>query len=154
MILFDSDILLLELRYPNDSRYSVNRQTIQQIQADGTPRGVTLQTLLEVIGKLSFNLASFRIPQLPKFLTGLYRLTVFPTFQPSNDYAGCTIQELIDQMTLKMALGDAVQAVEIARYASFVDCLLSWNAKHFQGKIAVPVQTPEDWLNLRRTNTP
>jgi hypothetical protein len=80
---------------------------------------------LEVIGILSFNLASFRIPQLPRFLTGLYRLTVFPTFQPTSDYAGCTIQELIDQMTLKMALGDAVQAVEIARYASFVDCLRS-----------------------------
>jgi hypothetical protein len=48
-----------------------------------------------------------------------------------------------------MALGDAVQAVQIARNASHADCLLTWNARHFVGKTAVPVLTPEDWLDQR-----
>jgi len=54
-------------------------------------------------------------------------------------------------MQLQMSLGDAVQAVQIAHNASHAQCLLSWNAKHFSGKMAIPVLTPEDWLiNLSR----
>jgi hypothetical protein len=71
---------------------------------------------------------------------------VRPDFHVHPDYAGCTVPDLITQMTSQMALGDAVQAVQIARYASDAECLLTWNARHFQGKTAVPVLTPEDWL--------
>ena len=52
-------------------------------------------------------------------------------------------------MKLKMSLDDSVQAVQIRRYAPFAECLLTWNAKHFQGKIAVPVMTPVEWLRKR-----
>ena len=53
--------------------------------------------------------------------------------------------ELLTQMaTQMMALGDAVQAVQIRRYAHDAQCLVTWNARHFQGKVAIPVLTPED----------
>jgi hypothetical protein len=45
-----------------------------------------------------------------------------------------------------MALGDAVQAVQIDRYARHASRLLTWNARHFIGKLAIPVQTPQDWI--------
>jgi len=38
-----------------------------------------------------------------------------------------------------MSLADAVQAVQIARFAGHADCLLTWNARHFQGKLTIPV---------------
>lgn len=53
-----------------------------------------------------------------------------------------------------MSLGDAVQAVQIAKYASLADCLLTWNAKHFQGKLVLPVHTPVEWLQQRLGRTP
>lgn len=49
-------------------------------------------------------------------------------------------------MGRRMALGDAVQAVQIQRHAAGADCLLSWNAKHFAGKLPIPVYTPEEWV--------
>ena len=45
-----------------------------------------------------------------------------------------------------MSLGDAVQAVQTAHFVPSADCLLTWNARHFTGKIAVPVMTPQEWL--------
>jgi hypothetical protein len=52
-------------------------------------------------------------------------------------------------MTTKMSLGDAVQAVQIADFKPDADLLLTWNAKHFLGKVAIPVMTPGDWLAIQ-----
>lgn len=146
MILLDSDILLIDQRYQNDPRYSLNRQAVEFAKANSVSLGITAQALLEVIGILSFNVSPPLVPTLPSALISLYALTVRPDFQTHPDYAGCSVTDLITQMTTQMALGDAVQAVQIARYASDAECLLTWNARHFQGKIAVAVLTPEEWL--------
>jgi len=58
-------------------------------------------------------------------------------------------RDLTHQMSLKMSLADAVQAVQIRLFAPHADALLTWNAKHFRGKVTVPVLTPEEWLNLQ-----
>ncbi len=154
MILLDSDVLVIDLRYVNDSRFAVNRQALQQLQTDKSPVGITSQALLETVGILSFNISGRHVLQLPRYLSIQYTLTVLPDLQQQPDFAGCTVQELITQMSRQMALGDAVQAVQIARYASFADCLLTWNARHFQGKLPVPVFTPQDWLSQRLGRTP
>ena len=57
-------------------------------------------------------------------------------------------------MTQKMALGDAVQAVQIRMFAPHADALLTWNAKHFKGKIVIPVLTPEEWLQQQPPPVP
>src|SRR5207248_682373 len=100
----------------------------------------------EVVGILSFNVAQADVALLPKFLQGHYQLVIFPDLQPGGDYASCSIDELVAQMRYQMSLGDAVQAVQIARFASHAQCLLSWNAQHFVGKMVIPVLSPEDWL--------
>jgi hypothetical protein len=154
VILLDADMLVLDLRYPADPRFAVNRQVFQQLQADGIVLGITLQALLETVGILSFNTSASRVTHLPQYLIAHYGLTVFPDPKIVVEYAGCQISEIIQQMSSQMALGDAVQAVQIARHASFADCLLTWNAKHFQGKLVVPVQTPADWLQNRAASAP
>jgi len=45
----------------------------------------------------------------------------------------------------RMALGDAVNAVQIGQFVAHAECLLTWNAKHYQGKLAIPALTPEEW---------
>lgn len=149
MILLDSDVLLIDQRYRNDPRYAVNRQALEFAQTHSIAIGITAQALLEVIGILSFNVSPAAVPTLPTSLIALYALNVRPDFHTHPDYAGCTVQELMLQMTTQMALGDAVQAVQVARYATGCDCLLTWNARHFQGKLAVPVVAPDEWLRQR-----
>jgi hypothetical protein len=150
VILLDSDVLLIDQRYQNDPRYLVNRQAIELAQANSVSLGLTAQAFLEVIGILSFNLSPAALAALPSALISLYGLTVRPDLKTHPDYAGCTAPELLTQMATQMALGDAVQAVQIAHYASDPQCLLTWNARHFQGKIAISVLTPEEWLKQQR----
>ena len=154
MILLDSDVLLIAHRYQNDPRYSVNDQTLQQLRTDAISLGISAQALLEIVGILSFNVPKASVSRLPHFLIGLHGLIVFPDVQQFPDYAGCTVGELIAQMAHQMSLPDAVQAVQIARYAGHADCLLTWNARHFQGKLVIPVLTPQEWLAQHDTGNP
>ncbi len=50
-------------------------------------------------------------------------------------------------MAQRMSLGDAVMAVQIATDAPQATAFVTWNAKHFRGKLVVPVFTPEEWLS-------
>jgi hypothetical protein len=154
VILLDSDILLIDTRYPNDPRATVSSQCLQQLKADAGDLGITMQVMLEVVGVLSFNTSAGQIPLLPAQITATYNLAVLPDPRNHLDYAGCTFIEGVDQMCRSMALGDAVLAVQIARYANSAQCLLTWNAKHFVGKIVIPVFTPEEWLQQRLGQTP
>lgn len=147
MILLDADVLLIDLRYQNDARFPANRQVLDQINQGNVAAGITSQALLEVIGILSFNLSSASVAQLPVQLPIQYRLVVFPDLQHHPEYAGCAVDEVVRQILTQMSLGDAVQAIQITRFAPTDAELLTWNAGHFVGKISIPVLTPEDWLN-------
>lgn len=86
------------------------------------------------------------IPLLPAALLAQYVLKLTPDPAAVPDYAGCTYDEVVAQTAQKMSLGDAVMAVQIAKFASTATALISWNAKHFRGKLVVPVLTPDEWL--------
>jgi hypothetical protein len=154
VILLDSDVLMIELRYPYDRKASRNRLALQTIQADGIALGVTAQVLLEVVGNLSFNTSRAQVSRLPHTIITSYNLTVLPNLSTNPDYAGCTVAELITQMSQQMSLADAVQAVQIAHHAPTAICLLTWNARHFVGKLVISALTPDEWLNQRAGKTP
>ena len=149
MILLDADVLLVDLRYPGDAKFPTNRSALERLRADQLVAGVTSQALLETIGILSFNLSPQRVPRLAHQLCIQYQLAVIPDLDAHPTYGGCAVQDLVDQMTRRMALGDAVQAVQIAMHGAGAECLLTWNARHFVGKLAIPALTPEEWLSQR-----
>lgn len=146
MILLDADVLWIDLAVPTDKRYPVNRRALAALGAGGYLIGVTLQALLEIVGKRSYGTPTAAIPVLPGLLLTQYGLRVVPDPVAFPDYAGCTIQEVLAQMGTKMTLGDAVQAVQVAKYIPNATALLTWNAKHFTNKIPIPVLTPAEWL--------
>lgn len=152
MILLDADVLLLDIRYPRDARFATNRAALDRFQSEGWNVGVTVQALLEVVGILSFNVAPSKLPVLWRQLPIQYGVDVCPDPQTHPNYAGCTVQELLAQMTKRMALGDAAQALQIEQFAPSADCLITWNAQHFRGKLAIPIMTPEEWLNSINSN--
>lgn len=51
MDLLDSDIFVLDLRYPNDARQEANRSFLQR---SGQRRATTIYNVLEVCGIMSF----------------------------------------------------------------------------------------------------
>ncbi len=154
MILLDSDVLVLDLRYGRDPRVPVNRQALQQLVSDRVSLGISTAALLEVVGTLSFNVPAAHIPLLPERVMVPYGLLAIPDEQQYPQFANCTVREVVAQMGHRMSFGDAVQAVQIARFAASAECLLTWNAKHFQGKLVIPVLTPGEWLNRRLSGTP
>jgi hypothetical protein len=154
MILIDSDVLMIEHRYQNDPRFAVNRQALQYLKTNAFSLGITTQVWLEVVSNLSFNVPASQVAQLPHYLLGLYKFMTYPDLQSHPEYAACTVQQLVVQINRRMALGDAIQAVQIALYAPSAECLLTWNIRHFQGKIVTPALTPQEWLNQQSASTP
>jgi hypothetical protein len=146
VILLDANVILLDVMYTRDVNYPANRTALDYLAANNLARGITTQAALEVVGKQSFNTPAAVTAQLHPVLLSQYgvRLIPDPTAHPA--YAGCTIDQIVAQMTHQMALGDAVLAVQIVAFAPAATALLTWNAKHLRGKVCVPVLTPADWL--------
>ncbi|HLW67942.1 MAG TPA: hypothetical protein VKS79_21675 [Gemmataceae bacterium] len=154
MILLDADVLLIDVRYTSDQRFATNRKALEEIHNRQLAVGITAHALLEVVGILSFNVSAGNIPKLPQQLCLQYGLSVCPDLQAHPAYAGCTVQDLVTQMSKQMALGDAVLAVQVGQHGPWANCLLTWNAAHFVGKLVVPVLTPQEWLNQLAASSP
>jgi len=146
VILLDADVVLIDRKYRSDTRYPVNRATLARLEADTVPLGMVAHAVLEVVGVMSPGTAVKDIPGIPVALQTVYGLKIIPDPVLEPDYARTTFDHLIRQMTTKMSLGDAVQAVQIADFKPDADLLLTWNAKHFIGKVVIPVLTPAEWL--------
>jgi hypothetical protein len=152
--LIDTDVLVVDYRYPNDPKHKRNRQVLDRLRQDGHEVGITVHALLEAVGIVSYMTSITKITGLPNYLIGLYGLKVFPDPVAIPNYAGVTIDDIVTQMATQMSLGDAVQAVQIRMFAPHADALLTWNAKHFKGKIAIPVLTPAEWLQQQPPPVP
>jgi len=154
VILPDANVLLLDLLYLRDVNHTLNRQALAILAASGLECGISLQALLEVVGKYGFNLPqrliSFQFQLLPKTC----KLEVIPDPVIHTDYAGLANAEVLTENARKMALGDAVQAAQIRKFAPHAAAPLTWNAKHFVGKTMIPVVTPTEWLQQQQGNTP
>ena len=154
MIVLDAAILVLDItNYANDPNLAANRRFLESIVANKVARGITTQGLLEVAGKRSYQTPVALIPRLPAFIAAQYGLKLIPGPADVPEYAGCTFDEVVAQLARQMSLGDAVMAVQIARFAPTATALVTWNAKHFRGKLSVPVLTPEDWLQQQTPPT-
>jgi hypothetical protein len=146
MIVVDADVLWLARRNAQDPRRPVNQQFLDALRAGGVRRGVTTQGLLEAVGKFSYGTPPADIPRLPGLICTIHGLEVIPDPAAVPGYAGCTVAEVVARMVRKMSAGDAVMAVQVDRYAPAGSTLVTWNAKHFRGKLTVPVMTPAEWL--------
>jgi arginine utilization protein RocB len=154
VILLDADVVLIDRKYQNDQRRSGNSAALARLLSDRHSLGMVVHAVMEVVGVMSYGTSTADIPLIPDALKTIYGITIFPDPQVEPDYAGCSYTDLIGQMSLKMSLGDAVHAVQIARFAPSATLLITWNAKHFRGKLAVPALTPEEWLQQQPPAAP
>jgi hypothetical protein len=144
-LFIDSDVFIRDLRYPRDEKTDFNKSLLEKIRKRKFKAVTSYFNLLEICGILSFNLSSENLLRLYADFIREYRVKIlFPSdasgfFQ--YDYAG-----IFDQIRKKQSLGDAQASYIAERFRDGLSAFVSWNARHFEGKLSVPVMTPEQIL--------
>jgi hypothetical protein len=145
VIFVDSNLFVIDLRYRDDVNYRVNRRALNRLARDGT--GMTsVLNLLELCGILSFNLSAPALHALYAHFSQRYRMTLVPGGGYDTRLPAPMARDVLGRMERRMALKDAEIALAVDERAASVSAFLSWNAKHFAGKLAVPALTPREWL--------
>lgn len=155
MVVIDTDVLLLAFAFHQDSRQPPNTTFLQQVQT-AVP-AITVYTLMELLGKLSFNLSPERLEQWQSWLLDAYQLQLIWPIAPETAVTHHTWQEWLvtrpfkRMKTVKMSYMDAL-ILDLTE-ASPANLFVTWNARHFQGKSSLPVMTPAEYLaNLTETS--
>jgi hypothetical protein len=149
MIFADSDIFVIDLRYRRDVRYGNNRLFLDSVIEEGILT-TSIFNILEVCGILSFNLNRQQLYELYFYFPQKYNLqgvaplktaaiAMLPSFKLSS---------IIDTISSKASFGDSLVICAVNEKKAPIDYFVSWNAGHFKGKLAVPVVTPAEYLDL------
>jgi hypothetical protein len=133
----DSNVLVVDLRYPDDANHRVNRRALDPPGAGG--QGMTsVLNLLEVCGILSFNLSASALHGLYVHFARRYRITVVPAASYDTRLPVPQAGAVLAKMEQRMALKDAEIGLVIEQHATTLEAVITWNAKHFAGKLPVP----------------
>lgn len=148
-IAIDTDVFLIDLWYTNDPRYNDNSSFLQKVKNRVIHGTTTIFNLLELCGKLSFNLNE---DQLLNFYQGFAsRYNVPITFPLLEDGINLDMKRWVENIyrviSRKAHLGDAliISVLEQKEISEFV----TWNIKHFQNKFMIDkvlVRTPQEMI--------
>lgn len=148
MVVIDTDVLLLAFAFQQDSRQVTNHNFLQQVQTSAPT--ITVYTLMELLGKLSFNLSPERLEQWQSWLLDAFQLQLIWPVAPDTAVTHHTWRDLM--FTRPFTRMKAVQMpymdsliLDLAEAAQ-ADTFITWNARHFQGKSTLAVMTPAEYL--------
>jgi hypothetical protein len=141
MICIDSDIFLIDLRYGGDRRADQTRAFLKYVRESGQG-ATTIFNLLEVAGVLSFNLNPQQTLELYSHLPARYGIEVVPSQDFRTTLPGLRVGEVFDIISHQTAFGDALIAALVNRLRDHVTSFVTWNERHFHGRMSVPVLTP------------
>lgn len=148
MVVIDTDVLLLAFAFQQDSRQTANTAFLQQVQT-AVPT-ITIYTLMELLGKLSFNLSPERLEQWQSWLLDAFQLQLIWPAAPDTAVTFHTWRDLLftrpfhRMKVAKMPYMDAL-ILDLAETAQ-ANVFVTWNARHFQGKSTLAVLTPTEYL--------
>ncbi|HAJ38531.1 MAG TPA: hypothetical protein DCL15_22925 [Chloroflexi bacterium] len=150
MIVIDSDVLLLAFAFSRDERQPVNQQFLSMT----TPRAATIYSIMEVLGKLSFNLSPGYLQQWPMWLQDAYRLNVIFPRVDGQEAMSCFRREFVESplqsMMQRISYLDAL-ILQLVAATPGVEMFVTWNARHFAGRSPVRVMTPAEVLAATST---
>lgn len=149
MIFVDSNVFVIALRYPRDRNARANAAFLAHISERGDAV-TSVVNLLEVCGIVSFNLNERQLRALYRHFGRRFGVRVVPDEREERAVVPAAPAELLALMSSKMSLGDAIVAVALLRWAPAADTFVSWDARHFAGKLATRVVTPAQFLDRQR----
>ena len=149
MIVIDTDVLWLAFAFHQDGRQAANTAFLEQVQADQP--ATTIYNVLELLGKMSFNLSPDRLDEWRFWLVDAYQLLIIWPTNPSLTTAAPTFREEIFERpyqkmrSVKMPFMDSL-ILNLAERTPNAAQFVTWNTRHFQGKSVLQVLTPEEYI--------
>ena len=148
MICIDSDVFLIDLRYPADHRAPVTRAFLKTMAGSGDA-ATTVFNVLEVTGVLSFNLSDQQMVDFYAHFPRRYNVQVLPYHDAAHRLPALPLRQVLRAIQRKMAFGDALIVTLVNRLHSALGAFVTWNDVHFQGRLAVPIFTPATFPNRK-----
>ena len=109
MILVDSDVFLIDLRYQRDQRFADNRAFLDRLAISGQG-ATTIYNLLEVCGVLSFNLNRQQLRELYTHFARRFHIRVVPNAEPRQRMPSFRVGEILSIVERRVSFGDALVA--------------------------------------------
>lgn len=144
MIFVDTNVFVIALRYPRDPNAEANARFLERLRQRGG--GVTgILNVLETCGILSFNLNRKQLLALYTYFGRRFEVEVLP----GDSEAGLVPsgpRDVLRQIARRLSFGDALVADSVDSHAADAAAFVSWDARHFRGKISPPALTPTEYL--------
>lgn len=139
MIALDTDVLAIHYIFTWDKRYRVNEELYARVKGNAA---TTIHNLLELCGLFSLAGLSGKVTIImQKYLKGKEVKLLFPAY---HDQWGDYVSAVISYIGKGLSYSDALIAEALEQ--SELEALITWNKKHFNGKIDLGVLTPQEYL--------
>ena len=142
LVLVDTNIFVIDLRYKRDSNFEINRVFLDLI-GENRNGFTTIVNLLELCGILSFNLNEKQLIELWVYFQDKYGVVVLPVPSFETNFPIIKIKETFDLITARTPLGDALMISVARKHLPFVTTLVTWDDLHFKDIFPGTVLTPE-----------
>jgi len=141
LICVDTDVLAIHHIFTWDERYDVNEKVFQRLKRE-EKLCTTIHNVLELCGLFAVAGLSKRINVvLEKYLSSGDVVVLFPEeFTDWGEYVSLVFQYI----KRGMPYGDSLIALTLEQHD--IEMFLTWNTKHFRGKIGLDVLTPKEYL--------
>ncbi len=146
MIVIDSNVFVIDLRYRRDPLYRTNRRFLDRIAGEGSG-ATTLINLLEIAGILSFNLNEKQVLDFVSLFPTRYGVAVLPPLDLESNFPSLALRAIVRRIAARCAFGDALVVEAAERYAPPLSSFVTWDAEHFQGRTSLTVMTPKQALS-------
>ena len=143
--LIDTNVFVIDLRYPRDRNFGVNRRFLEAIKRQRSGITTTIN-LLELCGILSFNLNQRQLSTLWEQFADRFGVDVLPTAEFDAPVPKMNVGELFALLERRMSLGDGQFLLTARGHVAFATTLVTWDRDHFVGRFAGRVATPADIL--------
>jgi predicted nucleic acid-binding protein len=151
-VFIDTDIFVRHLRYRNDVHTKKNDRFLNLLKNKKITGFTSIYNLLEVCGILSFNLSSESLLHLYSGFKERYQIKQILFGKSFDNNLVVEINSIFTQFSKKMSLGDALVTACVEYYRDLVDGFVTWNDKHFIGKLTIDVYTPANLLDYLKSN--
>ncbi len=145
LVLVDTNIFVIDLRYKRDMHYTANRAFLEYI-GENKNGFTSVVNLLELCGILSFNLNEKQLNELWYHFQDRYGVVVLPVPSFETRFPEIGIKEIFDLLRSRTSLGDALMISVANKHLPFITTMVSWDKLHFENIFKGPVLTPEEFL--------
>jgi len=145
LVLVDTNIFVIDLRYKRDANYKIIRLFLDHI-AENRNGFTTIINLLELCGILSFNLNERQLTELWFYFQHKYGATVLPAPDLETYFPSIVIKEIFDLLKNRTSLGDALMITVAKKHLPFISRMVSWDNLHFENTFPGTVSTPQEFM--------